>query len=138
MSKFVPGCIRNETLGPSGYGKLYMGTVVKDSIFWVLTSIAVLTAFYFQYINAQQALISLLMWVVAALFVLASLRYTVSGQSLVSYFKQSKQEIHKVIWPSKQDITMTTIVVGFSVAFIAFMITLLDSILVLVLSSITS
>jgi preprotein translocase subunit SecE len=115
-----------------------MGTVVKDSIFWVLTSLAVLAAFYFQYVNTQQALISLSVWVAAALFVLVSLRFTSSGQSLVAYFKQSKQEIQKVIWPSKRDIIMTTIVVGFSVAFIAFMITLLDSILVWVLSSITS
>jgi preprotein translocase subunit SecE len=115
-----------------------MGTLIKDTLIWLLASSMVLVSFYFQYINIQAASAQALSWAVTALILLLGLKFTTSGQDFSKYIKLSRAEIRKVVWPSQREIAVSTFAVGIAVVIISFMIALLDNVLVWVLSSITS
>ena len=125
------------TSGPSEDGIKYMGTQIRDRFFWVLTALALLTSFYFQYVAIKPYPQNVYYWVMSLVVLALTLKFTQSGRTLVQYIKLSKAELFKVVWPSRNDVVMTTVVVGVAAVLISLLINFLDGVLVRLLSWIT-
>lgn len=55
---------------------------------------------------------------------------------LVRFFKESKVELKKVTWPTRQELIVNTIVVLVAVAFVACLIWIMDSIFSVIIRAI--
>jgi len=68
--------------------------------------------------------------VVAAVAVAAGIAYTTSvGQSTWGFMRESRSELRKVVWPTRQETIQTTLIVMAVVVLVALFLWLLDSLL---------
>lgn len=65
-----------------------------------------------------------------------SLTANLSVDSVVNFFKESKVELKKVTWPTRQELIVNTIVVLLAVAFCSVAIWIIDSIFSVVIRGI--
>ena len=72
--------------------------------------------------------------VVVAGFIAAS---TVKGSTFLSFAKESRTEVHKVVWPTRQEANQTTIIVLAATLVMALILWGLDGIIVRVVGYIT-
>jgi preprotein translocase subunit SecE len=114
-----------------------MSLLVKDMLLTAtvaLSSVALVYVYYFAPHMGQYYILSSLgtLCISGLLFVTLS----APGKKLVSYFKASRAEIRKVVWPKQQEILTTTFAVGVAVVIFSILVSVLDSILVKFLSKI--
>ena len=114
-----------------------MSVHIKDKIIIGLVSLTTLAVFYFQYIMVGAYPFNLYAWFSLLVSVALFLGYSHTGNQFIGYVKASRAEVMRVVWPDRRDIVVTTVAVGVAVAIISGVITLLDSVLVRVLSLIT-
>lgn len=62
---------------------------------------------------------------------------TEKGSSFITFAKDSRTEVRKVVWPSRQEATQTTLIVLAATAIMALLLWGLDGIIVKVISFIT-
>ena len=65
-----------------------------------------------------------------------ALTSNLSMDSIVSFFKESKVELKKVTWPTRQELIVNTVVVLLAVAFCAAAIWIIDSVFSVVIRGI--
>lgn len=101
-----------------------------DAIKWVLVAAIVTAGVVGNSVYADQSLfyrvVALLVLAVAAGFV--SLQ-TAKGKAFFSLFKEAKQEIRKVVWPTRQETAQTTAIVVVVVLIVGLLLWGLDSLL---------
>ena len=84
-------------------------------------------AFYVFYFMNYSAPIQVLMWIVW-LFVTMGLGYlTTRGKQIVTFAREAKVELLKVVWPSRQETIQTTTIVMIMVAVTGFVLWGIDS-----------
>ncbi len=97
--------------------------VIRQS-FAVLILIAGIAGFYF---FADQSLLYRVLALVALVIVSAFLIFTTEfGRRIWDFMKESRVEVRKVIWPSRQETTQTTLIVFMMVLIVGLVLWLLD------------
>lgn len=90
--------------------------------------------------NAVYAGEPLLWRVIGGLFLIAAAAalaaVTQNGREFVSYSKEARVELRKIVWPTRQERLQTTLVVFVVVAIMAILLWLFDWVLSLVISNI--
>jgi preprotein translocase subunit SecE len=93
-------------------------------VFSVLFLVAGLAAFYY---FAEYALLYRVLALVAVVSVaLFMLLTTDMGRSFRDFMQESKQEVRKVVWPSRQETTQTTLMVFAMVFVVGLILWILD------------
>jgi preprotein translocase subunit SecE len=100
--------------------------IVKQ-VFSVLLVVAGIAAFYyFAEVSVLYRVIGLL---VVALIVLGLMFTTNLGRNTWNFFLESKQEVRKVVWPSREETSRTTLLVFAMVFTVGLILWLLDMVL---------
>ena len=100
---------------------------------FVLVSIGVVGNYYFA---AESLLYRVLALVVLAVIAVWVSLQTVKGKSFAKLVSEARMEIRKVIWPTKQELMQTTLIVVVFVLFVALILWGVDSLIGWVVSSI--
>jgi preprotein translocase subunit SecE len=97
--------------------------IVKQ-VFSVLLVFAGIFGFYFfSEVSVLYRVIGLL---AVALVVLGLLLTTNLGRNILGFFLESKQEVRKIVWPTREETTRTTMLVFAMVFTVGFILWLLD------------
>ncbi|RQB79257.1 preprotein translocase subunit SecE [Pseudomonas aeruginosa] len=109
-------------------------TEAKESRFdllkWLLVAVLVVVAVVGnQYFSAQPILYRVLGILVLAVIAAFLALQTAKGQAFFSLAKEARVEIRKVVWPSRQETTQTTLIVVAVVLVMALLLWGLDSLL---------
>ena len=73
-------------------------------------------------------------WAASVVMLLLFMKLTIPGNDLVAYFKAAKAELRKVVWPQKSEVMPAFIAVSVAVTVFSFIISLMDSVIVKLLS----
>jgi preprotein translocase subunit SecE len=100
--------------------------IVKQ-VFSVLLVVAGVAAFYyFSEVSVLYRVIGLLVLVAVILGLMLT---TNLGRNTWSFFLESRQEVRKVVWPTREETTRTTLLVFAMVFTVGFILWLLDMVL---------
>ena len=97
--------------------------IVKQ-VFSVLLVVAGVAAFY--YFSEVSILYRVIGLLVGAVVVLGLMLTTNVGRNTWGFFLESKQEVRKVVWPTREETTRTTLLVFGMVVAVGFILWLLD------------
>ncbi len=99
-----------------------------DTLKWVAVTVLVVTGIYgnsyFADLSWLYRLLALLGLSAIAVLVAAK---TVKGQAFIALGIEAKTEIRKVVWPTREETTQTTIIVVIAVLVLALVLYALDS-----------
>lgn len=98
--------------------------IVKQ-VFSVVLVVGGIAAFYY-YAEQVQLIYRVLGLIVIVAVVLGMLLTTGLGRSVWSFVQESKVEVRKVVWPTKDETTRTTLLVFAMVTVVALILWLLD------------
>ena len=107
--------------------------LLKWLIVFALVAIGVVGNYYFA---AESLLYRVLALVVLAVIAVWVSLQTVKGKSFAKLVSEARMEIRKVIWPTKQELMQTTLIVVVFVLFVALILWGVDSLIGWVVSSI--
>jgi len=102
------------------------------SVFILLLAIA---AFY--YFAEYRLLYRVLGLVFSGVVILSIMATTQIGRDVVAFMKESRQEVRKVIWPTRQETTQTTVMVFAMVFVVGLVLWLLDTFMFWVIKLLT-
>lgn len=102
-------------------------------VFALLAGLVTANTVYGELSVLYRALAAVVVAVVAG-FIAAS---TNKGSAFLSFAKESRTEVRKVVWPSRQEATQTTMIVLAATAVVSLLLWGLDGIIVKVVSFIT-
>ncbi|MFI3245233.1 MAG: preprotein translocase subunit SecE [Ferrimonas sp.] len=108
--------------------------IVKWGLVAVLVAAAVIGNQYFDTYSVLYRAIAVVIAIGVALLVAAQ---TVKGQAAVAFAQEARLEVRKVVWPTRQETTQTTLIVFAVTALVAFCVWLLDMGLVKIVNLIT-
>ena len=97
--------------------------VVKQ-VFSVIFIIAGVAAFY--YFSEMRLLYRVLGLMVVAMFVVGMMLTTGLGRDVWCFVLESRQEVRKVVWPTREETVRTTLMVFAMVVIVGFVLWLLD------------
>ncbi|HCO8768028.1 preprotein translocase subunit SecE [Pseudomonas aeruginosa] len=101
-----------------------------DLLKWLLVAVLVVVAVVGnQYFSAQPILYRVLGILVLAVIAAFLALQAAKGQAFFSLAKEARVEIRKVVWPSRQETTQTTLIVVAVVLVMALLLWGLDSLL---------
>jgi preprotein translocase subunit SecE len=115
------------------HSKKHMNTQVEAStsvfdvvkqVFSVIFVVAGVAAFY--YFSEAPLLYRVLGLVAVALIVVGIILTTGMGRNVWSFILESKQEVRKVVWPTRDETLRTTLLVFAMVLIVGFVLWLLD------------
>ena len=102
-----------------------------DWLKWLVAIVLLLAGLlgnhYYSAISMPLRMLGWLAIVVVAAFVAAKTR---RGKWVVEFFRESRQELRKVVWPIREEIIQTTLVVAAMVIILALLLWGMDGILV--------
>tara|TARA_R110002073_G_scaffold106510_3_gene240304 strand:- start:9487 stop:9855 length:369 start_codon:yes stop_codon:yes gene_type:complete len=107
--------------------------VLKWLVVFLLVAAGVVGNYYFA---AESLLYRVLALVVLAAIAVWVALQTVKGKSFAKLVSEARMEIRKVIWPTKQELMQTTLIVVVFVLFVALILWGVDSLIGWVVSSI--
>jgi preprotein translocase subunit SecE len=108
--------------------------LVKWLVVLVLLGGAVAANSIYEDISVLYRALGVVVAVLVAGFIAAS---TVKGSSFLTFAKDARTEVRKVVWPTRQEATQTTIIVLVATAFMSLVLWGLDLIIVQLVSFIT-
>ena len=110
-----------------------------DPVKWILIIGLLAAAVVGNYIYGEEISVLIrVIGVLAAIGVAAAIAsQTEKGRTAISFAKESRLEIRKVVWPTRKEATNTTLIVLAATAFMALVLWGLDGILVRVVGFIT-
>ncbi|WP_020405303.1 preprotein translocase subunit SecE [Hahella ganghwensis] len=101
-----------------------------DKLKWLIVFALIAAGVIGNSFYADQSLLNRVLGLVAlgavAAFVAAQ---TVKGQSFLVLLKEARLEIRKVVWPTRPELTQTTLIVVAFVLFVALLLWLIDSLI---------
>ncbi len=101
-----------------------------DSVRWVIVALLVALAVVGnQYYSAEPILYRVLGLLVIGVVAALVAFQTARGRAFLSLLKESRVEIRKVVWPTRQETTQTTLIVVAVVLLMALLLWGLDSLL---------
>ena len=107
-----------------------MSLKVKDRFFSALLGAASAYAVYVQYFAPIQIRQQVpYVWGLVLVVVFLFLRMSQPGQDFITYVKQARAELRKVVWPQSSEVMSATTAVGIAVAIFSILVSLLDSML---------
>ncbi|WJG09841.1 preprotein translocase subunit SecE [Aliiglaciecola sp. LCG003] len=89
---------------------------------------------YYQEVSVLYRALGAVLLVVIAGFIASS---TVKGSTFLTFAKESRMEVRKVVWPTRQETTTTTMIVLAATAVMSLLLWGLDGIIVKLVSFIT-
>lgn len=99
-----------------------------DSLLWIIIAIITAGAFYANYhftnIPTPIAIIGWIFWLLISLGIAL---FTKKGKEAATFFKESRNEMRKVVWPSRQETVQTTLIVMVMVTITGFLLWGVDS-----------
>ena len=107
--------------------------LVKWLLVLVILSLVVVGNYIYELSSLEKA-IAIVVLVAAAGFVAAQ---TYKGKTFLNFAKESRTEIRKVVWPTRQETTQTTIIVLIATVIMGLILWGLDAILLRVVSFFT-
>ena len=111
--------------------------VVKQG-FSLLFVVAGVTAFYyFSDVPGFSMLYRVLMLVVVVLIAVGVMMTTARGKGIWAFALESKQEVRKVVWPTREETMRTTLLVFGLVFLVGLMLWILDMFLLMGIKSLT-
>ena len=99
----------------------------------IITVVAFFMTYYFQFMGPIKALI----WIGWLLLTLTFGFFTTQGKQVFSFAKESKVELQKVVWPTRQETIQTTSIVMVMVTIMGFVLWGIDSGMLWVIGKIT-
>lgn len=97
--------------------------VVKQVFSFLLVVAGVAAFYYFSDISFLYRVLGLVAIVILALFIMLT---TSAGHNFWTFMLESKQEVRKVVWPSRQETMQTTLMVFVMVFIVGLILWLLD------------
>lgn len=94
---------------------------------WLLISIATISAFFVNYYYNFSGPVKAIVWILWLVAVLALGYFTEQGKKISELAIESKAELEKVVWPSRQETTQITSIVMLMVAVTGFILWFVDS-----------
>ncbi len=110
----------------------------KDILLWGLVFIILLAAVVGNQVYSEQALFIRIVAVVGAIVVAGVLAFqTVKGKAVIDFARESRVEVRKVVWPTRQETIQTTLIIFAVVAVVGLFLFLLDGALIWLVDLIT-
>lgn len=101
-----------------------------DSLKWGLIFLLLIGAVFANYYFGDQSVLVRALGVVFAVIIAGLIAMqTVKGKTAVAFAKESRTEVRKVVWPTRQEAIQTTGIVLVATLFMSFVMWGLDSIL---------
>jgi len=114
------------------------GGKAKDSMLWGLVFIILAAAIVGNYLFSEQAVFIRVVAVVAAILVAGIVALqTGKGRELIAFARESRLEVRKVVWPSRQETVQTTLIIFAVTALMGLLLFLLDGLLIWLVELIT-
>jgi preprotein translocase subunit SecE len=104
---------------------------------WGLTLVLTLLAFFVTYYYQFSGPIQVLVWLGWLVLALLSMYITPQGQEVFLFAQESKVEMQKVVWPSRQETVQTTLIVVAMVAVTGFVLWAVDLSMMWIIGKIT-
>lgn len=99
-----------------------------DSFKWALIVLLTVTAIAAnQYFSAYSTPVKLIGWLVWLGITLAIAYFTDLGSKGLAYAKESRQELRKVVWPTRQETTQMTLIIMVVVSIVSLLLWAVDS-----------
>ncbi|OOH89072.1 preprotein translocase subunit SecE [Pasteurellaceae bacterium 15-036681] len=83
-------------------------------------------------------IVRILLLVVLIVGAVAAAAFTNQGQKAIGFMKDSRQELRKIIWPTRQESTQTTLIVVAMCVLVALVLWGIDSIIVTIINFLTN
>ena len=98
-----------------------------DTLKWIVAIAILAGAVVANNIFEQESVLIRAIGVVAAVVVAAFFAATTTkGKNFIGFAKESRIEVRKVVWPTRQEATQTTLIIFAATAFIAVLLYFLD------------
>ncbi|RKF21400.1 preprotein translocase subunit SecE [Alginatibacterium sediminis] len=109
-----------------------------DGLKWGLVAILIAAAIVGNNIYSDVSIVVRVIGVIVALLIAFAVAFqTGKGKQAFSFFRESRMEVRKVVWPTRQEATQTTLIVLAATAVMALVLWGLDGILVRIVAFIT-
>ena len=112
--------------------------VVKQGLALALVVAGVAAFYYFSDVSGFTLLYRVLMLVALVLLALGVMFTTVTGKNIWAFALEAKQEVRKVVWPSREETIRTTILVFGLVFLVGLILWFLDMFLFWGIQNLTS
>ena len=100
---------------------------VLDTVKLVIALMIAVTALAAFYIFADQSLLYRVLWLLAAAGIAAAVALrTEKGRYILGFFQDAQVEVRKVVWPTREETTQTTLIVIAVVVIVSIILWLLD------------
>lgn len=110
----------------------------KDVFLWLAIGVGLILAIGVNYHFSQQPLaIRLIAWIIGALILATLFFYTTLGRRLWSFSQSARAELHKVVWPTRQETVRTTLLVMVMVLLAGLFLWAVDSFLLWLIAFLT-
>jgi preprotein translocase subunit SecE len=106
----------------------------KWLIAFILLLAAVVGNYYYSQVSMPLRILAWLAMIAVAAFIASK---TQKGKWVVEFFRDSRMELRKVIWPTRQETMQTTMVVAAMAIILALMLWGVDGVLVWLIGSLT-
>lgn len=118
--------------------KLESKTSTKDVFLWLAIGVGLALAIGVNYHFLHQPLaIRLIAWIMGILVLATLFFYTTQGQRLWSFSQAARAELHKVVWPTRQETVRTTLLVMVMVLLAGLFLWAVDSFLLWIVAHLT-
>lgn len=102
-----------------------------DKIKWVLVAVLLVGLVYgYESYDEVSVLYRALVAVTIVVIALGIASTTFKGQSFLTFAKDARMEVRKVVWPTRQEVVRMTLVILFATAVVGLMLYLIDMVLV--------
>ncbi|MES2998751.1 MAG: preprotein translocase subunit SecE [Pseudomonadota bacterium] len=102
----------------------------KDVFLWSVIVVGFILAISINYRFSHQPIaIRLIAWIIVAFILVCIFFYTTQGRRLWVFSQASRAELHKVVWPTRQETIRTTILVMAMVVLAGLFLWAVDSFL---------
>lgn len=110
---------------------------IKDIFIWIAVAVLTAAAFFCTYHFNFSGTIQSIIWLTWFLLTLSFAYLTTAGKQVFHFAQESKVELLKVVWPTKQETIQTTTIVIVMVALTGFILWGIDSMMMWVIAKIT-
>lgn len=111
-----------------------------NSVLWVIAIVLIAVAAvgnaYFA--SHFSLIVRVLLLVVLLVGAVALMAVTNQGQKAIGFMKDSRQELRKIVWPTRQESTQTTLIVGAVCVVVALALWGIDSIIISIITFLTN